>query len=381
MSVKSFLTDDEQALLRRTQCQGWSDDHFKLYLHAVDRYRLDPFSQQIHGVLRRDNRRNCQVLTTQTGIDGYRLIAERTGRVAGSDDAEYAENEKGPPVKATVTVWKLVDGQRCAYTASAWWAEYVPDSRNNADRFWRKMPHLMLGKVAEALALRKGFPAELYGLYTDDEMAQSGNETTDAAVPRDEKGPGTEPMENQPEDPPPAAAPAETPKGALSPNQIKRMFTIATKSGWMTDQLKTLLLLEYKIEHSNELTIDQYRALCGDKTRKIVGILESPPPAETTQAKHERADHVCTGEPPNLSPQSKVAAGAPDSGPPETPGTDAGAGTLDVYVEIGEAIMAAKEKDDAKALLSLARRVATEPDLSGTHREELTKLFDEDKTE
>jgi hypothetical protein len=71
-----------------------------------------------------------------------------------------------------VTVWKILSGVRCPFTATAHWAEYYPgDAQGWA---WKKMPHVMLGKCAEALALRKAFPAELSGVYTFEEMEQSG---------------------------------------------------------------------------------------------------------------------------------------------------------------------------------------------------------------
>ena len=72
-----------------------------------------------------------------------------------------------------VTVYRMVSGQRVAFSASARWAEYAPQGSQGF--MWQKMPFLMLGKVAEALALRKAFPLDLSGLYTQEEMAQADN--------------------------------------------------------------------------------------------------------------------------------------------------------------------------------------------------------------
>jgi hypothetical protein len=73
-----------------------------------------------------------------------------------------------------VRVWRR-DWPRPA-VGVARWSEYVQTTRDgNPTRFWRQMPHNQLAKCAEALALRKAFPAVLAKLYTPEEMAQADN--------------------------------------------------------------------------------------------------------------------------------------------------------------------------------------------------------------
>lgn len=165
------LSRDQIELLKRTICRGSTDDEFKLFIHAVNHTRLDPFMRQIHAVKRYNKSTDRMEMVIQTGIDGFRLIAERTGKYAGSDDP-VVDNEK-QPTRATVTVYKMMAGQRCPFTATARWDEYYPGDKQGF--MWNKMPCLMLGKAAESLALRKAFPAELSGLYTDEEMEQAGD--------------------------------------------------------------------------------------------------------------------------------------------------------------------------------------------------------------
>ncbi len=162
-------TRERIELLKRTICKDASDDELSLFVEVAKRSGLNPFARQIHTVKRWNKKDNRFDIAFQTGIDGYRLIADRTGTYAGNDDPTFDDEKK--PSRATVTVYKMVQGQRCAFTATARWAEYCP--KPPQDFMWQKMPCVMLSKCAEALALRKAFPAELSGMYTDDEMAQA----------------------------------------------------------------------------------------------------------------------------------------------------------------------------------------------------------------
>ena len=160
-------TREQVELIKITVARNTSDSQLKLFLYTCKKTGLDPLAKQIHCIVRQTNK--GPVMSIQTAIDGYRLVADRSGKYAGNDDPIY-DNEDTPR-KASVTVYKMVGSQRCGFTATARWSQYFPGEAQGF--MWKKMPHLMLGKCAEALALRKAFPAELSGLYTHDEMAQA----------------------------------------------------------------------------------------------------------------------------------------------------------------------------------------------------------------
>ena len=115
-------------------------------------------------------------MTIQTSIDGFRVIAERSGDYGGQDKPVYTYDENGGIVSCEVTVYKFRGETRYpAATAVAYFKEYYPNPMN----LQKSMPHVMIAKVAEALALRKSYPQDLLGLYTNDEMQQSDPKTDD----------------------------------------------------------------------------------------------------------------------------------------------------------------------------------------------------------
>lgn len=170
--------DDEQRRLIRElvlKGQNATDDEFLLFLHVAAHSGLDPLRRQIYGI-RRDGK-----LTIQTGIDGYRAIAARTGLHAGTEDPTYRGRPRGGgedyPGEATVVVYKIVAGLRVPFTATARWDEYKPAAGQSGkgDQMWKAKPYLMLGKCAEALALRRAFPEELSGIEAEEAAGFTGS--------------------------------------------------------------------------------------------------------------------------------------------------------------------------------------------------------------
>lgn len=177
MENKSLAVQSESFdidLIKRTVAVGATDTELAVFLHQAKKSGLDPLARQIYFMKRKS--KSGDVMTVMTSIDGARLISQRSGDFAGEDEPVFIMKQDGKtPDKCTFTVYKLDRlGNRNPITAVAYWDEYVPSV--GQDFMWKKMPRTMLAKVAEALALRKAFPQDLSGIYTDEEMAQAGVE-------------------------------------------------------------------------------------------------------------------------------------------------------------------------------------------------------------
>lgn len=149
------------------------------FMHICEKTGLDPLARQIYCI----GRFGADGLewSVQTAIDGFRVIAERSKQYAGQDEAEWL-TEKGEwvpafvkalhgehPLAARVKVYRH-DWDR-PMVGIATWDEYAQTKRNGElTAMWKDRGPGQLAKCAEALALRKAFPQDLSGIYTDDEM-------------------------------------------------------------------------------------------------------------------------------------------------------------------------------------------------------------------
>lgn len=175
---------DVQMLKDAVNIPNATDAELRHFGRVAQRVGLDPLKREIYMVKRWNADLGREVITHQTGIDGFRVIAERTQQYQGQTAPQWCDasgkwldvwlDETVPPVAAKIGVYRA--DFREPVIAVAKYSEYCQRTKDGKpNRMWRSMPSNQIAKCAEALALRKAFPNQLSGIYASEEMAQADN--------------------------------------------------------------------------------------------------------------------------------------------------------------------------------------------------------------
>ncbi len=176
---------EQMSIIKQQIAPKCSDAELALFGQVCQRTGLDPFAKQIYAISRRQkvDGQWVEKMSIQTSIDGYRLIADRTGKYSGSEtfwcgpDGEWRDIwlSNSAPAAAKTVVWKT--GCSHPFVGVARFSSYCQTTKDGSPAsMWARMGDVMIGKCSEANALRKAFPNELSGLYTREEMMQADND-------------------------------------------------------------------------------------------------------------------------------------------------------------------------------------------------------------
>ena len=100
MSTEIDLSSNQVNLISRTIASGATKDELALFIGRCKRTRLDPFSRQIYFI-----KDGSGKVMTQISVDGFRVIANRSGDYAGQDAPVFNEDDKGSGAQAIVDLF------------------------------------------------------------------------------------------------------------------------------------------------------------------------------------------------------------------------------------------------------------------------------------
>lgn len=162
LAVVPAVREEDYNLVKATVAKGATDAEFRMLVHLANKYGLDPLSREIWCV-----KYGSSPAAIYCGRDGFLTVAHKSGQFDGMSEGKFEKDDNGEILSCTVSVHRK--DMKHPITATVYMSEYTT-GRN----MWKKMPHVMLLKVAESTALRKAF--HVHGLYSPEEMSTKGEE-------------------------------------------------------------------------------------------------------------------------------------------------------------------------------------------------------------
>jgi len=176
------MSEIDELAVKNQIMPGATQTELMMFRNVCERTGLNPFNREIYPVERWKKGENGPIKTWsfQISIDGYRLMAERSGLYVGQGAPEWCGLDgkwrdiwtlEQPPYAARVTVYRK--GCPVGTVGIAYYKMSVALKKDgNALEQWSKSPAHMLAKAAEANALRRAFPLNYGGAveFQDDDI-------------------------------------------------------------------------------------------------------------------------------------------------------------------------------------------------------------------
>jgi phage recombination protein Bet len=269
---------DWRALVDAIYPNAKTTEAIELALTYCRARKLDPFKRQCHIVPIWDSKKGAEIETIWPGISELRTTAVRTNQFAGFDEAlfgpdvpltfkgtvgkgQYAkevEKDLVFPAWCQVTVYRIVQGQRCAFPGPKvrWMETYATMGASDVpNEMWATRPYGQLEKCAEAAALRRAFPEEIGSDYIPEEVGRIRAGATIDVTPAGPPGSKTRALADrlkagvrgEPEDQGQEEEPGENGAGEydrspvgepLSPAQVIEIRAAIKRAGISLDELE-----------------------------------------------------------------------------------------------------------------------------------------------
>lgn len=185
---------NQLSIIRNTVAKDTTTDEFNLFIEQCRMYGLNPMKREISAQVYSPEKPKYRKMVVVVEIGGQRVLAARSGDYRPDDEEPrftYNEALKHPETnplgieKCVVRCYKRdPQGQWFPVVGVAYWDEFAPvekewswhpekrgekvfSGKSTLGGMYGKMPRHMLSIRAENIALKKGWPETMNGIYAD----------------------------------------------------------------------------------------------------------------------------------------------------------------------------------------------------------------------